>query len=73
LSLFETLNIGKNKHIFFDIYLLLFDLVGGGAPHPLETVMSWSYGSRVYNYLCNQCLSPLKLWVWISLMTRCTR
>jgi len=28
---------------------------------------SWSlsYGSWIYNYLCNQCLSPLKLWVWI--------
>ena len=27
---------------------------------------SWSYGSWVYNYLynLNQCLSPLKLWVW---------
>ena len=25
---------------------------------------SWSYGSWIYNYLCNQCLSPLKLWVW---------
>ena len=24
----------------------------------------WSYGSWIYNYLCNQCLSPLKLWVW---------
>ena len=25
---------------------------------------SWSrsYGSWIYNYLCNQCLSPLKLW-----------
>jgi hypothetical protein len=23
----------------------------------------WSYGSWIYNYLCNQCLSPLKLWV----------
>jgi hypothetical protein len=22
---------------------------------------------------CNQCLSPLKLWVWIVLMVRCTR
>ena len=28
---------------------------------------SWSYGSWIYNYLCNQCLSPLKLWVWIPL------
>ena len=25
--------------------------------------LSWSYGSRIYNYLCNQCLSSLKLWV----------
>jgi len=30
-----------------------------------ETSWSWSYGSWIYNYLCNQCLSPLKLWVWI--------
>ena len=34
---------------------------------------SWSYGSWIYNYLWNQCLSPLKLWVQIPLMARCTR
>ena len=34
---------------------------------------SWSYGNWIYNYLCNQCLSPLKLWVRILLMARCTR
>ena len=34
---------------------------------------SWLYGSWIYNYLCNQCLSPLKLWVWIPLMVKCTR
>jgi hypothetical protein len=28
---------------------------------------SWSYGSWIYNYLCNQCLLPLKLWVRIPL------
>ena len=28
---------------------------------------SWSYGSWIYNYLCNQCLSPLTLQVWIWL------
>ena len=28
---------------------------------------SWSYGSWIYNYRCNQWLSPLKLWVWITL------
>ena len=28
---------------------------------------SWLYGSWIYNYLCNQCLSPLTLWGWIPL------
>ena len=35
---------------------------------------SWpsSYGCWIYNYLCNQYLSLLMLWVWISFMARCT-
>ena len=32
----------------------------------------WSYGSWIYNYLCNHCLSPLMLWVRISIRARCT-
>jgi hypothetical protein len=28
---------------------------------------SWSYGSWIYNYLCNRCLLPLTLWVRIPL------
>ena len=36
-------------------------------------LLSWSYGSWIYNYQCNQCLSSLKLWVWIPFMVRCTR
>ena len=32
----------------------------------------WSYGSWIYNYLCNQCLSPLMLWVRISIRELCT-
>ena len=32
----------------------------------------WSYGIWIYNYLCNQCLSPLMLWVRISIRARCT-
>jgi len=40
----------------------------------LEAILViWSYGSWIYNYLCNQCLSPLKLWVRIQLMVRCIR
>ena len=33
---------------------------------------SWSYGSWIDNNLCNQCLSPLKLWDWTLFMARCT-
>jgi hypothetical protein len=32
----------------------------------------WSYGSWIYNYLCNHCLSQLILWVRISTRARCT-
>ena len=32
----------------------------------------WWYRSWIYNYLCNQCLSPLMLWVQISIKTGCT-
>jgi hypothetical protein len=35
---------------------------------------SWpcSYGSWIYNYLCNRCPSPLMLWVRIPFRERCT-
>ena len=31
---------------------------------------SWSYGSWIYNYLCNQYLLPrmLLVWIWINIM-----
>ena len=32
----------------------------------------WSYDNWIYNYLCNQCLTPLMLWVRISIRARCT-
>jgi len=32
----------------------------------------WSYGSWIYNYLCNRRLSPLMVWVRIPLRARCT-
>ena len=34
---------------------------------------SWPCGSWIYNCLCIQSLSPLLLWVRITLMTRCIR
>ena len=27
---------------------------------------------KIYNYLCNRCISPLMLWVGISIRARCT-
>ena len=42
------------------------DSLGRGASWP------WSYGSWIYNYLCNQYLSPRMLWVRISIRARCT-
>jgi hypothetical protein len=38
----------------------------------LDPSWPWSYGSWIYNYQCNQCLSPLMLWVRISIRARCT-
>jgi len=34
---------------------------------------SWAYSSWIYNYICDQWISPLKLWARIPLMARCTR
>ena len=39
----------------------------------LVPYLSWLYGSYIYNYLCNQCLSARKLWVWIPLIARCSQ
>ena len=50
--------------ISISIYLLF---------HDKGLSWSWSYGSWIYNYMYYLCLSPLKLWVWIPLMARCTR
>ena len=43
----------------------------GNAQIDKEPSWPWSYGSWIYNYLCNQCLSPL-VWVRISIRARCT-
>jgi hypothetical protein len=40
--------------------------------HHYSKSWPWSYDSWSYDYLCNQCLSPLMLWVRISIRARCT-
>ena len=39
---------------------------------PVGLSWQWSYGNWIYNYLCNPFLSPLMLWVRISIRARCT-
>ena len=36
------------------------------------TSWQWSYGSRIYNCLCNHCLSPLMSRVRITIRASCT-
>ena len=48
----------------FCIYRLFLYLIQGLS-------WSWSYGSWIYNHLCNQCLLSLKLWVRTLFMARC--
>jgi hypothetical protein len=52
--------------LFATHYLYYFKLLSVCRSWP------WSYGSWIYNYLCNQCLSLLTLWVRISIRARCT-
>jgi len=54
-------NIICRKRDNCDIYRLL--------NHYVSHIFCRSYGSWIY--LCNQCLSPLKLWVRIPLIERC--
>jgi hypothetical protein len=49
---------GKLRHIY---------------PNAHTTSMRPKNTVTFYNYICNQSLSPLKLWVQVSLMARCTQ
>ena len=70
-SMFYVLSIHDSSHLWSRICCLLYAV----GIHVLLCIgsWSWSYDSCIYKYLCNQCLSPLKLWVRSLLVTRCTR
>ena len=56
------------KYMFmYNIIITLPILITAGGRR-----WSWSYGSWIYNYLCNHCLSPLTLWVRTPFMASCT-
>ena len=60
--LYLTRNGGKKFFNYsINIYLYLYCYI----------YTSWSYCSWIYNYLCNQCLTQLKLWVRTLFMARC--
>ena len=61
-------DVGSGWYIFCFVILVI--------SYPIKRLgpsWSWSYGSWIYNYLCNQCLTPLTLWVRTPFMVRCTR
>jgi hypothetical protein len=61
----KVLNLLRQCGIFFHLLFILIIFIKGAS-------WPWSYGSWIYNYLCNQCLSPLMLRVRISIRARCT-
>jgi hypothetical protein len=50
----------KNTHMTGSCIAFINDNTYRGLSWP------WTYGSWIYNYLCNQCRSPLMLWLRIS-------
>ena len=63
---------GERRHISNRfVYFLFIQLNGIFSIFKEGPSWSSSYGSCIYNYLCNQCLSPLMLWIRISIRARC--
>jgi hypothetical protein len=63
LSILLSRQMNVIQLFFLLIRLMIFCTKGPSCP--------WSYGTWMYNYLCSQCLSPLMLWVPISIRARC--
>ena len=77
LVLFHVVRIIFNRGICCrDLIIVWFHLSMQSLPISIKVLelevyfisIDWSYGSWIYNYLCNQCLSPLKLWVRYNIM-----
>ena len=64
----EYVNIVNNFHKYSTIFKQHQDVTYSTGPS-----WPWMYGTWIYNYLCNLCLSPLTLWVRIPLMAMCTQ
>ena len=62
-KLFFWLVIGYIIHVDFQEYRHF--IMHAFVCIVLAPPLSWSYGNWFYNYICNYCISPLKLWVRI--------
>jgi hypothetical protein len=67
LSLYYVEECINKKYLLDKIMIKFFIFIHNFLIILSGSWWSWSYGSWFYNYLCNQCLSPLTLWVLIPL------
>ena len=61
-QIIELHALSSNKVLLYDqwkVYDILYATWKGAQS------WSWSYGNLIYDYLCNQCISQLTLWVQI--------
>jgi hypothetical protein len=64
-----TCRQGRGEHIILRDTIIAGHCNFGPSSHLTISGLSWSwsYGGWIYNYLCNQYLSPQRLWVRIPL------
>ena len=73
LSVFLSLTYGFWLHLWYPqtflvcLFVVFYFVIILPVFLPYTEGFVWYDGSWNYNYLCNQCLSPLKLWVRIPL------
>ena len=67
LSLYYVEECINKKYLLDKIMIKFFIFIHNFLIILSGSSWSWSYGSWFYNYLCNQCLLPLTLWVLIPL------
>ena len=76
ISWFDDSSVNhKNVHNKKSIYNILVINISFNIFSKSRSRPSWSssYGSWIYNHLCNQSPSPPKLWIRTPFMARCTQ
>jgi len=68
----KLLLVSINTQTLIIIHTVSFLLISYNLIFRRLSVVAVIYGSWIYNYICNQCLSPLMLWVRIPIRVRRT-